>query len=133
MRRFNRWQLAQEAEPTPGKKPDPAFSLLPDLLLVDGGKGQLARAVAVLDRYGLSERVPVASLAKQQEEIFVPRRPTSILLPRTSQGLYLVQRIRDEAHRFAITAHRKQRDKAGIASRGWMLSPVLAPRGEKRC
>jgi excinuclease ABC subunit C len=117
LRRFNRWQAAHEAGETPGKKPDPAFSLLPDLLLVDGGKGQLSRAVAVLERFGLSERVPVASLAKQHEEIFLPQRPFPILLPRQSQGLYMIQRVRDEAHRFAITAHRQRRDKAGIASR----------------
>ena len=117
IRRFNRWQAAQEIGGAPGKKPDPAFALLPDLLLVDGGKGQLSRAVAVLDRFGLRVRVPVASLAKQQEEIFLPERPESIVLPRQSQWLYLVQRVRDEAHRFAITAHRKRRDKTGIASR----------------
>ena len=101
----------------PGKKPDLAFALLPDLLLIDGGKGQLSRAVAVLERYHLTERVPVASLAKQMEEIFLPGRASSILLSRQSQGLYLVQRVRDEAHRFAITSHRARRDKAGIASR----------------
>jgi excinuclease ABC subunit C len=116
-RRFNRWQAAQEAKTKPGEKPDPAFALLPDLLLVDGGKGQLSRAVAVLERFGLENTVPVASLAKQQEEIFRPGRTESILLPRTSQGLYMVQRIRDEAHRFAITSHRQQRLKMGIASR----------------
>jgi excinuclease ABC subunit C len=116
-RRFSRWQAGEESPPVPGKKPDPAFSFLPDLLLVDGGKGQLSRAIAVLEKYNLTEKVPVASLAKQEEEIFVPGQHQSILLPRQSQGLYLVQRIRDEAHRFAITAHRKRRDKAGIASR----------------
>jgi excinuclease ABC subunit C len=61
--------------------------------------------------------VPVAGLAKQQEELFVPGRSESLLLPRHSQGLYLLQRIRDEAHRFAITAHRNRRSKAGLASR----------------
>jgi excinuclease ABC subunit C len=116
-RRFNRWQSAPETASTPGVKNDPAFALLPDLVLIDGGKGQLARAVKVLDRFNLSEKVPVASLAKQMEEIFVPGQANSILLPRQSQGLYLVQRVRDEAHRFAITSHRKRRDKAGIASR----------------
>ncbi len=116
-RRFNRWQAAQAEAETPGKKPDQAFSLLPDLLMVDGGKGQLSRAVAVLERFGLRGRVPVASLAKQQEEVFLPDRPLSVLLPRQSQGLYFIQRVRDEAHRFAITAHRARRDKAGIASR----------------
>jgi excinuclease ABC subunit C len=116
-RRFGRWQAAQEAVQVPGKKLDQAFSILPDLLLVDGGKGQLSRAVTVLERFGLMGKVPTASLAKQQEEIFLPGRPVSVLLPRQSQGLYLVQRVRDEAHRFAITSHRKRRDKAGIASR----------------
>ena len=117
-RRFRRWQAAQEEQQTkPGAKPDPAFSILPDLLMVDGGKGQLGRAVAVLEEFGLTEKVPVVSLAKQQEEIFVPGRAESILLPRHSQALYLVQRIRDEAHRFAITAHRKRREKQGMASR----------------
>jgi excinuclease ABC subunit C len=116
-RRFNRWQSAQEQAGLPGSKPDPAFALLPDLLLIDGGKGQLARAVAVLEKFSLSQRVPVASLAKQQEEIFLPSHSRSILLPRHSQGLYLVQRIRDEAHRFAITSHRSRRDKQGVVSR----------------
>jgi excinuclease ABC subunit C len=116
-RRFNRWQSARELGSTPGKKPDPSFSILPDLLLVDGGKGQLSRAVAVLEKFDLKGVVPVAALAKQNEEIFLPELPLSVLLPRNSQGLYLVQRIRDEAHRFAISAHRKKRDKTGIASR----------------
>ncbi len=116
-RRFSRWQVAQEEAAAPGKKPDPSFSMLPDLLLVDGGKGQLGRAVAVLERFDLKGKVPVASLAKQMEEIFIPGKPQSLMLPRQSQGLYLVQRIRDEAHRFAITSHRARRDKAGIVSR----------------
>ena len=123
-RRFRRWKAAHEAETGTGsaaekigKKPDPAFSILPDLLLVDGGKGQLSRAVAVLEAYNLMDRVPVAGLAKSEEELFVPRQHESIFLERHSQGLYLVQRIRDEAHRFAITAHRKRRSKQGLASR----------------
>jgi excinuclease ABC subunit C len=90
---------------------------LPDLLIVDGGKGQLARAMSILEQFELTDRVPVASLAKQQEEIFIPGRSDSILLPRQSQGLYLIQRVRDEAHRFAITSHRQRRDKMGIVSR----------------
>ena len=115
-RRFKRWQAAQEVS-APGEKPDPSFSLLPDLLIVDGGKGQLGRAVKVLEEFGLTGRVPVTGLAKQQEELFLPGRSESLLLPRHSQGLYLLQRIRDEAHRFAITAHRNRRSKAGLASR----------------
>ncbi len=115
-RRFRRWQAAQGAD-GPGSKPDPAFALLPDLLIVDGGKGQLGRALGVLDKYGLAGRVPVAGLAKQQEELFLPGRRLSLVLPRHSQGLYLLQRIRDEAHRFAITAHRKKRTRLGLVSR----------------
>lgn len=116
-RRFNRWKAALESGDAPGKKPDRAFSILPDLLIVDGGKGQLARAVTVLERFGLLGKVPVAGLAKQNEELFLPGRPLPVVLPRHSQALYLVQRVRDEAHRFAITAHRSRRDKAGVASR----------------
>jgi excinuclease ABC subunit C len=115
-RRFSRWQAAQDITQAPGKKPDPAFALLPDLLLVDGGKGQLSRAQAVLERFALTGRFFLASLAKQNEELFIPGRPESLLLPRHSQALYLVQRVRDEAHRYAITSHRQRRDKAGIAS-----------------
>lgn len=116
-RRLNRWQAAKEATQTPGKKPDPSFGLLPDLMIIDGGKGQLGRAVTVLERFNLLDRVPVTGLAKQHEELFLPDRAHSILLPRHSQGLYLIQRIRDEAHRFAITSHRKLRTKTGLASR----------------
>jgi excinuclease ABC subunit C len=116
-RRFNRWLAAKEMEVEPGNKPNQAFALLPDLLIVDGGKGQLGRAVEVLERFDLSAIVPVVGLAKQNEEIFLPGKPKPILLPRKSQGLYLLQRVRDEAHRFAISSHRKRRTKEGLASR----------------
>ncbi len=115
-RRFRRWQAAQE-QTAPGEKKDPSFAFLPDLLIVDGGKGQLSRAVSVLEKFDLLGKVPVVGLAKQQEELFRPGISQSLLLPRHSQGLYLVQRIRDEAHRFAITAHRNKRTKLGLASR----------------
>ncbi len=114
-RRFNRWQASQEQEMV-GKKIDESFAFLPDILLVDGGKGQLSRAVKVVEQFNLTGKFVVAGLAKQEEEIFLPNRPQSILLTRNSQGLYLIQRIRDEAHRFAITAHRKRRSKLGLAS-----------------
>ncbi|MDH5507616.1 MAG: excinuclease ABC subunit UvrC, partial [Anaerolineae bacterium] len=117
VRRFRRWQAAQEKSESPATKGDDAFARLPDLLVVDGGKGQLSRAVAVLEQFGLLGIVPVAGLAKQNEELFMHGHNRGILLPRDSQGLYLLQRIRDEAHRFAISAHRKQRTKAGLASR----------------
>jgi excinuclease ABC subunit C len=115
-RRFKRWQAAQEKQAI-GVKPDPSFAVLPDLLIVDGGKGQLGRAVNVLRQFDLNGVVPLVGLAKQQEELFQPGKSDSVILPRHSQGLYLVQRIRDEAHRFAITAHRKARGKIGVASR----------------
>ena len=98
------------------RESDESWKRLPDLLIVDGGKGQLGVAVEVLAEYGLTEVVPVAGLAKQREELFLPGRPDSILLPASSQGLFLVQRIRDEAHRFAITAHREKRSKTAVAS-----------------
>ncbi len=117
-RRFKRWQtLHEQIRQAPGTRVDESFSRLPDLLIVDGGKGQLGRAISVLEQYGLTDEVPVVGLAKQQEELFLPGRSDSILLPRHSQGLYLIQRIRDEAHRFAITAHRNKRTKLGLASR----------------
>ncbi|MCE5206963.1 MAG: excinuclease ABC subunit UvrC [Chloroflexi bacterium] len=115
-RRFRRWQAARE-EIQLGKKVDQAFALLPDLVIVDGGKGQLGRAMEVLKMYGLEDLVPVTGLAKQNEELFLPGRSSPVVLPRSSQGLYMVQRIRDEAHRFAITSHRNRRDKIGLASR----------------
>ncbi len=116
-RRFRRWETYQDLEAAPGKKIDLAFSLLPDLLIVDGGKGQLSRAVKVLEALNLTDKVPVVGLAKQQEELFLPGRRDSIMLDDHSQGFYLLQRIRDEAHRFAITAHRNKRTKVGMASR----------------
>jgi excinuclease ABC subunit C len=116
-RRFNRWQAAQELNDKPGKKVDQSFALLPDLLIIDGGKGQLSRAVSVLEKYNLLDQISVVGLAKQNEEIFVPGQSKPIVLPKGSQGLFLLQRVRDEAHRFAITTHRKQRTKTGLASR----------------
>jgi excinuclease ABC subunit C len=84
--------------------------------MIDGGKGQLGVAVEVLQEFDLLDRVPVVSLAKQFEEIFRPYDPVPLILPRRSDALFLVQRVRDEAHRFAITAHRQQRQKMGMAS-----------------
>jgi excinuclease ABC subunit C len=121
-RRFRRWKTSQDASTSlsgnqvPGSKPDASFSFLPDLIVIDGGKGQLGRAVEVLKKYDLLDKVPVIGLAKQQEEIFLPNKSESLMLPRHSQGLYLIQRIRDEAHRYGITAHRKKRQKLGMAS-----------------
>jgi excinuclease ABC subunit C len=115
-RRFNRWQAAQSDAGKPGQKKEPSFSQLPDLLIVDGGKGQLSRAVDVLERFGLLGKFKLIGLAKREEEIFTPGNPAPLLLPRKSEGLYLIQRVRDEAHRFAITAHRGRRARAGVVS-----------------
>jgi excinuclease ABC subunit C len=93
---------------------EPAWAV-PDLVIVDGGKGQLSTAVGVMDELGITD-VPLAGLAKRFEELFVPRRSEPIVLPRRSQALYLVQRIRDEAHRFAITYHRDVRGKRALRS-----------------
>jgi excinuclease ABC subunit C len=115
-RRFRRWRAGQELAGEPGSKPDASFSFLPDLVIIDGGKGQLSRAVNVLQKFELFDKVPVAGLAKQNEELFLPYKSEAVKLPRHSQALYLVQRIRDEAHRYGITAHRKKRQKLGLAS-----------------
>ena len=88
-----------------------SFSYPPQLLLVDGGKGQLSATVAVLKELNLFERIPVASLAKRNEEIFLPGKSEPVILPRNSESLYLLQRIRDESHRFAITYHRQLRKR----------------------
>ncbi len=115
-RRFHRWSVAGEEARKPGGKLDAAFGRLPDLLIVDGGKGQLGRAVQVLEKHGLSDRVRLAGLAKGHEELYLPGTDESLVLERRSEGLYMLQRIRDEAHRFALGQHRVQRARAGVAS-----------------
>jgi excinuclease ABC subunit C len=88
---------------------DESFAVVPNLVVIDGGKGQLAAALQAMQAYDLP-RVAVISLAKRIEEVFVPGRPEPILLPRDSAGLQLLQRVRDEAHRFAVGFHRQRRD-----------------------
>ncbi len=97
------------------RRDDPRFSRLPDLLVVDGGKGQLGVAVSVLDELGLTEEVPVAALAKRYEEVFLPGRAAPVELARGSGALHLLQRVRDEAHRFAVSYHRTLRGKRMVA------------------
>ena len=92
-----------------------SFSKVPDLILIDGGKGQLSSALQVLLELGFSN-IPIAGIAKREEEIFMPYNEEPIILDRSSQGLYLIQRVRDEAHRFAITYHRNIRQKKSIQS-----------------
>lgn len=123
-RRFKR-HLAQQAEreATPvhsgeidASTPEPAkFAYPPNLVLVDGGPPQVAAASAALSDLGITD-VYVAGIAKRLEELWLPDDDYPVVLPRTSQALYLVQRIRDEAHRFAITFHRSKRGKAMVAS-----------------
>ncbi len=91
------------------------FAKFPDLLLIDGGKGQLSSVMEVLTELGLTH-IPTIGLAKQEEEIFLPDREDSIRLPRRSDALRLLQRVRDEAHRFAITYHKSLRDKKTVHS-----------------
>ncbi len=100
---------------------------LPDLIMVDGGKGQLSSAVGVLQELGL-DAVPVIGLAKRLEEIFRPGLPEAQMLPRTSSGLRLLQQLRDEAHRFAVTFHRERRSKRTLVSELEAIPGI----GEKR-
>ncbi|MBP05689.1 MAG: excinuclease ABC subunit C [Chloroflexi bacterium] len=111
-RRFNR---LIDKKKTVSTKLD-SFNKRPDLVLIDGGKGQLSSALQSLDNLGISD-IPVAGIAKREEEIFLPYTEDSIILDKSSQGLYLIQRIRDEAHRFAITYHRNIRGKKSNKSR----------------
>jgi excinuclease ABC subunit C len=87
------------------------FAYPPNLLVIDGGPGQVAAAVRALDELGIDD-VAVCGLAKRLEEVWLPGDDSPVILPRTSEGLYLLQRVRDEAHRFAITYHRKKRSAA---------------------
>ncbi len=107
-RRLTAYLIEREkpASERPGK-----FAYPPQLLLVDGGKGQLTSAINVLKELDLFDEIPVASLAKQFEEVYVPGKADPIRIPRQSEALYLLQRLRDESHRFAITYHRTLRDK----------------------
>ena len=107
------------------------FAYPPQLLLVDGGKGQLSVAQRVVQDLGLDDEIPVASLAKRFEEVFVPGQADPVRVPRQSEALYLLQRVRDEAHRFAITYHRDLRGKRMTVS---VLDgvPGLGPTRKKR-
>jgi excinuclease ABC subunit C len=105
-RRFRRYLQERDQGARAGKR----FAYPPNLLLVDGGKGQLAVAVRVLEDLGL-EDICVAALAKRFEEVYLPGHPDPVRIPRDSEALYLLQQVRDEAHRFAITYHRQLRDK----------------------
>lgn len=114
-RRFKRAAQVMEERAKAGAEGDESFGSVPDLVVVDGGKGQVSAAHDEMRNLGVGH-IPLAGLAKRFEELFVKDVSEPIVLPRTSQALYLVQRVRDEAHRFAITYHRKVRAKAGMRS-----------------
>jgi excinuclease ABC subunit C len=108
-RRFSRAKRGEE-----GIEEERRWSM-PDLVVIDGGRGQVSAAKEVLDELGLGD-IPLAGIAKEREELILPNRAQPVLLPVTSQALYLVQRLRDEAHRFAITYHRNLRARKATRS-----------------
>jgi excinuclease ABC subunit C len=109
-RRFQQWERQTERSPYDADR-DASFGALPNLIVIDGGKGQLAAGLGPLE--GFRDRgVAVVSLAKRIEEVFRPGNPVPVRLPHDTPELQLLQRIRDEAHRFAITHHRVRRDQA---------------------
>ena len=113
-RRFARWEPQRDVSPH-DKDYDPSFAALPNVVVIDGGKGQLSAGLRALQ--GFRERgVMVISLAKRIEEVFIPGRPAPLRLAHDTPELQLLQRVRDEAHRFAITHHRIRRDRAMTAS-----------------
>jgi len=113
-RRLERLESAQRREEA-DIVGDRSFTSRPDLILIDGGKGQLSAALEVMETAGYAD-IPTFALAKEREEIFAPGRAEPIVQERNSPGMFLVQRIRDEAHRFAVTHHRKVRSRKALTS-----------------
>jgi len=113
-RRFTRLEAAQRREEA-DEVADRSFSTRPDMVLIDGGRGQLSAALEVLEELGFGD-IPSVGLAKEREEIFAPERTEPIVLEHDSPAMFLVQRVRDEAHRFAITHHRKVRSRKALSS-----------------
>jgi excinuclease ABC subunit C len=113
-RRLERLETAQRREDAP-EVGDASFSTRPDLILIDGGKGQLSAAMEVIEDLGYAD-IPTFGLAKEREELFAPGRPDPIVQEHDSPGMFLVQRVRDEAHRFAITHHRRARGRKALSS-----------------
>jgi len=106
-----------------------SWALIPDLILIDGGRGHLNAALEVMHELEI-DYVPIASIAKENEEIFVPEVTEPISLPQNSQALYLLQRIRDEAHRFALSYHIKTRRKTTLTS-GLDEVPGIGPKRKR--
>jgi excinuclease ABC subunit C len=113
-RRIGRYLEQADLSPHDGKR-DASFSSLPSLVMIDGGKGQLSAGMKVLQPF-VERGVTVISLAKREEEVYVPGRSEPLDLPRDSEANKLLQRVRDEAHRFAIEHHRGRRDRAMTVS-----------------
>jgi excinuclease ABC subunit C len=113
-RRLERLENAQRREDS-AEVGDASFSSRPDLILIDGGKGQLSAAMEVIEDLGYAD-IPTFGLAKEREELFAPDRSEPIVQEHDSPGMFLVQRVRDEAHRFAITHHRKARSRKALSS-----------------
>jgi len=113
-RRFDRLEVALRRDQGP-EAVDASFAARPDLVIIDGGKGQLGAGLSVMEEFGFAD-IPVFGLAKQREELFAPGRAEPIVQEHDSPGMFLVQRIRDEAHRFAITHHRKVRTRRALSS-----------------
>jgi len=113
-RRLDRLETAQRREEAV-EVGDASFSSRPDLILIDGGRGQLSAAMEVIEDLGYAD-IPTFGLAKEREELFAPGRPEPIVQEHNSPGMFLVQRVRDEAHRFAITHHRKARARKALSS-----------------
>ncbi|MGC8878480.1 MAG: excinuclease ABC subunit UvrC [Anaerolineae bacterium] len=132
-RRFRRMHDSAQRE-MPGlgvrDRDQTSWSVLPDLIIIDGGKGQLNAALSVLDEFELRDAVPLVGLAKREEELFLPGQSEPLVLPRNSPALFMVQRIRDEAHRFALAYHRHVRTRQGIASQLDKI-PGIGPRRRK--
>ena len=131
--RFRRAVEPPAKEGAPGQAPrkgDQMWQRLPDLVVIDGGKGQLGVAVEVLREFDLFDQVPVIGLAKRFEDVYFPEQRDPLVLPRDSQALFLLQRIRDEAHRFGITFNRELRSKAGVMSELDKV-PGIGPRRRK--
>jgi excinuclease ABC subunit C len=113
-RRLRRLSLTGDKKREKNKEPS-AWTLRPDLIIIDGGKGQLNAVLEAMRQCQVTD-IPIVGLAKAREELFVPVKSAPVVLPENSQGLYLLQRIRDEAHRFAVEYHRKLRSKSAVAS-----------------
>ncbi|MBQ7502479.1 excinuclease ABC subunit C, partial [bacterium] len=129
-REFRLELQSREPHTAESLKSDLSLETRPDLIIVDGGLGQLGIAAEVLQRFELDNKIALAGLAKRQEELFLPGQKLSILLPEGSSAYNAVTHLRNEAHRFAITFHRQLRSKA-MTKTGWQNLPGVGPQTAK--